>query len=354
MIRVQTLPCILVSRFVLLFFFALSAVTYAGPPSGPRSAKLVNLSTVPLIKAREVVVTGNVAWVAQNLDGMTAVDISRPGKPRIVKSFGSDRIQPLGLTTIAPSHLIIADRFRGLVIWDVKHADRPTSLSCIGLPGIASHVAVGTIGKRRIAAVACAGEGLTVVDITDMKTPRVVGRFTMRIDYSRRVFLDGNLCYLADHFDGGLKVVDLSVPENPMPIFQIAMKGFCESVGLNKSLLTVGYRNYGIRYFDVQRHFRSDSAMDRQSTPTISHLCTVSRSNTRVRTMDFVPGKFLAIANDESGIELYDLADRSRPLLAAEYTFTNPSQSAQSVLFHKGLLLVPAWDGGLYIFRVET
>lgn len=326
----------------------------AAAPEAPafgRGPQLEQVAHVQMEKARSIVFRGDTAYVAQNLDGMTQLDISNPRKPRVTRRFAPEELQPVDLEMIENRYLVVADRFRGLVVWDVRRADRPTSISQITVPGIATHVDVGMVGKRRIAAVACAGEGLVLVDTTRLHAPKVAGQFKMRVDFSRRVQLDGNIAYLADHFDGGLKVINIANPESPEPVFQLTLRGFCESVAVQDDLLLVNYRRYGMRFFHIQRH---GDARDEQTTPDLKLLSTVVQGRSQVRGMWPLPDGNLLVANDMMGMQLYNAENPAFPVLQDEVFFSKPEDAAQSCAEHDGYVYVPSWDGGLRIFRIES
>lgn len=302
-------------------------------------------------KARSIAFTEHHAWVGQNLVGMELLDIRNPSLPRRIKKFKPEEIQPLDIRVLDDDVLVIADRFRGLVLWDVSTPRTPVPLGSVKLPGIATSVDVTKVRGKRIAAVACGGEGMASVDITDPRRPVLLGLFQTRIDYSRRLVLDGNVAYLADHFDGGLKVLDLKNPSSPKPFFQVSIRGFCESVSRRGSLLAVGYRNYGFRLFEISS-LSGEANRDKQTTPVLRLQCNSVRTRSEVRDLLPIGDNLLLVANDVNGLELYDVSNRKFPLLLDEYEFGNAATAAQSVKTHSGHIYVPSWDGGLYILRI--
>ncbi len=310
--------------------------------------RLVHVAHVPLEKARKVAFHQDRVYVGQNLLGMTVLDASDAAHPRIIRRFTPEESQPLSIKAVEPDLLVVADRFRGLVLWDLSNPDKPTTYSELSLPGIATDVDVTNIAGQRIAAVACGGEGLVTVDLTDPTSPTLLGKFATRIDYARRILLHGATAFLADHFDGGLKLIDLSDPTSLRPWYQVRIRGFCEHASLRGDLLSVSYRNYGLRLFRLHTQVADDT-----TTPQLTLLGSTARSRSRVRTTALLSKERLLVANDEAGDELYDVADPSLPCLVDEYWFSSPQESAQSCAEHNGLIYVPCWDGGLNVFRVE-
>jgi hypothetical protein len=312
------------------------------------TARLVQIASVPVAKAREITFLGDHAFVSQNLEGMTLVHIADPRNPRIVRQFEPGMMQPLFAKALEPSMLLVADRFRGLGIWDVADPEAPTSVSETLLSGIATHLDIFRDGESRFAAVACGGAGLAIVDITSPTLPQIAGRATKGTDYARRVLVRNRIGFLADNFDGGMKVFDLSVPADPRPFYQVRIRGFCDSVDFRDNVLFAAYRTYGTRLFRLNDE--AGVADDRPATPSLTHLCTLFRSNDHVRNAVPVDDDLLVVANDESGIDLYDVTNPSAPVLVDIH---RTSGTAMSAAQYRGIVYVTAWDQGILVFDVK-
>ncbi len=85
---------------------------------------------------------------------------------------------------------------------------------------------LGTVAERGVVSVRSRGNhmfvstvtGLTVLDITDPRVPRKVGRLDMRLAQNEDVDLGGNILLLSDEpgvGEGVLHVIDISDPANP-------------------------------------------------------------------------------------------------------------------------------------------
>ncbi|AXA36456.1 MAG: hypothetical protein N2644_00160 [Candidatus Sumerlaea chitinivorans] len=316
----------------------------------PRKAHLIQVAHVPLPTARAVALQGRFVWVAQNFAGATLLDLSDPTSPTIVRRFAPTDLQPLHFQVVdKPPTLVVADRFRGLVIWDVASPDQPTSLSELRLPGIATHVDVFTFNGRRLAAVACGGEGLTVCDITDPRAPRIVAHANRGTDYSRRVKTVGRLILLADNFDGGLKVFGLRDSLELVPYYQVRIPGFCEAVAVKEDLVFCAYRTYGTAIFRLKNVPTNESALD--TPPTLELLCQLYRTKDYVRDVVPLENDFLAVLNSEGGVDLYDVRDPQAPLLVSD--FLTPDVAMSAAVLHNWVC-VAAWDAGLLVTRLEV
>src|SRR5262249_15389136 len=141
-------------------------------------------------------------------------------------------------------------------------------------------------------------------------------------------------------------------PKRPTLLIKVALRGFCEAAAKEDNILFCAYRNYGLKSFRVRGPLET-AAEDNSSTFSLTLLCSNYRSKDRVRDLTLFDS-FLAVADDEGGLDLYDVSKPELPLLCDEFRpDEGTGASAQSVRMYKGFLYVPSWDGGLYVLRVE-
>lgn len=343
------------SSFTLAFLVACTGAGDSGSRhiaelSGPRNARLVLAARVPLQTARAIVFQGHYAWVAQNFAGATLLDLSEPTSPTLLRQFPPSELQPLHFQFLAdPPTLVAVDRFRGLVLWDVSSPDQPTSLSELRLPGIATHVDLLTVNQRRLAAVACGGEGLTICDITDLRAPRAVAHANTGTDYARRVEATGRLLLLADNFDGGLKVFGLRDCLELVPYYQVRIPGFCEAAAVKGDVVFCAYRTYGTAIFRLKYVPTNDT--DLPTTPALELLCQLYRTKDYVRDILPLDNDYLLVLNSEGGVDLYDVRDPQVPLLVSD--FPTPDVAMSAAVLHTWVCIA-AWDAGLLVTRLEV
>jgi hypothetical protein len=207
-----------------------------------------------------------------------------------------------------------------------------------------------TTDGLRIAIMARAGEGLVCVDITDPEQPRLTDHFTTGIDFSREVAVADGIVYLADSRDGGLKALRLVSPGRLEPLYQAELFGACWSLHLHGGQLLAGYFNHGFRIFDLPDN---QDLADAATTPVLSLISTVLRNRSMVRGIAPV-GPHLVIANEQIGIDLYNVENSALPWLSDEYHFkAKPGMEAQSCAVYRNTIYVPAWEAGLMVFRIS-
>ena len=311
------------------------------------SAPLDLVTSIPLIRARQVVFQGDLGWVAQNMDGAALVDFSDPAHPRLVRQFPPEFMQPLFWQVFhEEKRLVSADRFRGIITYDVSIAENPTTVSVLPLEGMTTGFDVTqTTDGRQIAVLSRAGAGLMAVDISDPATPRITDSFTSGVELTRAVAVRDGLIYVADSAEGGLKVLRLTAPGKFVPLYQANFPGRCQSLTAAGDYLVAGYGPYGIRVFE----FPTDA---NETTPTLKLLTTVLLNRNRVKAGAATPEGLLFTANEEMGIDMIDLRKPALPVLRGEFVpHAVPGLSVQSVTVKDGWLFAPAWDAGVLVFR---
>ena len=313
------------------------------------------ISRVKMTRARSAATIGNSVFVAQVLDGMTLVDLAKPSQPRVVRRFAPKEIQPLDMV-VDGQELLIADRFRGLVIWDVSTPDAPTSLSALALPGIATGITLTRKPDgRRFAAMACGGAGLQMVDVTSSTAPRLLGGFTRGIDYAREAAQFSGGYFIADNADGGLKLLDTTDPAAPRLVAQWNHAGFCESVQSVQHHVVTAWRTGGVAFYG------SSMGISGTSRPEIPMNLNYTIYRSRSYAHDAVilspdPKKpayspLVAVADGGSGVVIYDITNQQLPIKVAE---VETGGDATGLVQHGPLLLACCWDAGLVVLKLKS
>lgn len=91
--------------------------------------------------------------------------------------------------------------------------------------------------------------GLTVLDVSDPSSPRLVGSLETYRHWAMSVAADGHYAYLADA--DGVAVVDVSIPESPAAVAWLAMPDEARDVALDGTTLWVAGGSEGLVAVDV-------------------------------------------------------------------------------------------------------
>ncbi|MHB1038377.1 MAG: Ig-like domain-containing protein, partial [Pirellulales bacterium] len=170
--------------------------TLPGEAESPDSAALtVTIDTVapdPLFSrrlggydtfgyAREVVVSGSLAYLAAGDDGVVILDVSNPARPM---RFGGDDTsgEACGVLVTGPL-AYVADRQAGLQIIDVSNPAAPVRLGGFDTSGFALSVAV----SDTLAYVADWDAGLQIIDVTKPAAPVRLGGYDTRCPFRKSV-----------------------------------------------------------------------------------------------------------------------------------------------------------------------
>lgn len=319
---------------------------WAGLPGSGFAGEIDLVTSVPLRQARQVEFQGDFAWVAQNLEGAALLNVSVPDRPELVRQFPPDVMQPLYFRIFPEDNrLISADRFRGLVIYDVSQPDEPTTVSAMPVPRMTTGLDVSvTTSGRRIVVLARAGDGLASIDITDEKMPRLVDEFTTGVEFTRSVVVHEGIVYAADSEEGGLKVLRLLEDGCFQPLYQVNYGGKCQAVAVMGDYLLTGYGRYGMRVFQLPDDLEITS-------PTLRFVSLSLRNRARSKAFAFAENRWVFSGNEQNGIDMMDLDNPLFPVLSGEFIPEGIATEIHSVSIRDGYLYAAGWDAGVLVFK---
>lgn len=167
--------------------------------------------------ANDLAVADGFAYVAAGPAGLQVVDVADPGFSTRIGSLATP-----GIATdlaVAGDIVYLVDEL-GLRVIDVTDPAAPLLLDELETPGRARGVDV----EGPLVAIADEDAGVHLVDVTDPAAPFLLGSTPTRPDGISRaadVTLRGSLAYVADGREavlGGLRVLDVSEPTNPVVV----------------------------------------------------------------------------------------------------------------------------------------
>ena len=160
------------------------------------------------LSAEDVVVVGNLAYVADQDSVLVVVDVTDRAAPVVLGNVGKTGNENGVALDVAGSYAYVAVEADGVYIVDVSQAANPTTVGIF--PGAyAKDVAV----VDTLAYVADQDYGLRIVDVSDPTAPVLLGGTPS--DGPFGVAVDGDYAYCADN-DSGFCVVDISDPTTPV------------------------------------------------------------------------------------------------------------------------------------------
>ena len=98
------------------------------------------------------------------------------------------------------------------------------------------------------------GEGprLTILDVSNLANPTVVGKTLPLPDTVKDLYVAGDYAYIANEFYGGLQVVDVSNPTAPTVVGSDETLNYAEGVAVSGDIAYVA-NCHGPRYLNSQR-----------------------------------------------------------------------------------------------------
>jgi len=164
---------------------------------------------------RDAEVIGNFAYCVFT-SGLGILDISDPANPALI---GRKQIAGMGeAIDVEGEYAYFVSHRAGLNIIQVSDPANPILLGTyqISIPIYMTEVSV----SGNYAYLACADSGLHIVDISDPEDPQLAGRYDAGRPISR-IFVSDGLAYVPASSGTGSDIVNVSDPQNPIPIGNI-------------------------------------------------------------------------------------------------------------------------------------
>jgi len=183
--------------------------------------------------AQKIQVKDSLAFIASGLSGLWILDVSDPVKPKSISNintggYTSDLVVEDSLVYIVNSAIYsVQDTSRGLWIIDVSNISQPVIIShYVGIVRFpSSYFHPNSIFKKDSMVLISQSGGvqndstLEIIDISNPFSPNIVSVF--RTNYSPYdLCISDTVVYLATA-DGGLRLVNISNPRNPVEISSI-------------------------------------------------------------------------------------------------------------------------------------
>jgi len=352
--------------------YAYVALGYGGlyifDVSSPNEPVLTGQYNTPVLAAN-LFVQGGLAFIADLDGGLLIIDVSNPSNPVLAgtydtPSFAHDVFVENDLA-------YVANWASGLQIIDVSDPANPVLAGSLDTPDRANSVFV----KSGLAYVG--GNGLQILNVSDPAHPELVGSYDTTRD-PQKILVDGNLAYVASgmsllilnvsdpanpvfagsidtpddiwdiftkdglaylaDFMGGLQIVDVSDPYNPVFVFSGSynMMGDVMGVFVQDGSAFVANGTRGLRIIDVALPANPELA---GSYNTLGNAYGV-----------FVHDGLAYVADCSNGLQVLDISDSTNPMLAGS---CDTPGCAHDVFVENGLAYVTDYEKGLHIVDVS-
>ncbi len=213
----------------------LKVIDISNPASPTQVAHVSGPSGAPY----RVAISGNYAYVAEDVAGVQIIDISTPTSPSHVAYF--DTSGYVYGVTVSGSYLYMADAAGGLKIANISTPNSPTLTGSYDTAGTAYRVAV----SGNYAYVMDGTSGVVVIDISTPASPTLAGTYDTDGTASD-VVISGTTAYVSDR-ETGVKVLDISTPSAPSLLTSYDTAGSARNLYVNGSQLHIADFNGGLQ-----------------------------------------------------------------------------------------------------------
>ena len=176
--------------------------------------------------------------------------------------------------------------------------------------------------------------GLRVIDVSDPENPVEVGYYDTP-GYAHRVCISGGYAYVADNW-AGLRIIDVSDPSNPVEVGHHDTPTIAVGIYVSGDYAYVTDRDAGLRVIDVSAPGNPEE---------------VGYYDTPGWALDvYVSGDYAYVADEDSGLRVIDVSDPRNPV---EVSYYETLGSAHGVYVLGDYAYVAGSDGGLRIIDVS-
>ena len=205
---------------------------------------------------QDVKVSGDYAYVVNDVQDFRVLDISDPANPSVVGTYNT----PTGGmgVDLQGNYAFVANSEYNLEILDVSDPQNITEVGTYSTSSIINGIDV----EGNYAYLTCGSNGLYIIDISNPSNPTLVGIANESTDVFYKVKVVGSYAYVTDGL-AGLRIIDVSDPANPV---------------------LIGTYN----------------------TPYVARGVDIS-------------GSYAYVADEQSGLQIIDISDPANPVLAASY-----------------------------------
>jgi hypothetical protein len=188
-----------------------------------------------------VAVAGNHAFLSDRMAGLWVLDIHDPHDPSVAGQF-TDAAGALAVAILDSAALVASEG--GLHVVDIHDPSNPQPIALV--PGYFAY-GIGLSGRR---ACIAALNTLEVVDLTEPALPQTLGRYDASGSSASAAAFAGDLAYLPDS-DGGLRVLDLRDPTNPVSAGTYQSTGHIDGIALAGDHALLAISDVGIEIVNL-------------------------------------------------------------------------------------------------------
>jgi len=183
------------------------------------------------------------------------------------------------------------------------------------------------------------GPRLIILDASNPLHVYLVGKTRPLPGVVRGIFVAGSYAYVASD-PGGLRVVDVSTPSNPIEVGSENSHGYAMDVVVKGDYAYVTYYN-GLSLIDVSA----------PSHPMEVGFCVTPGDDATAAT---VAGGYAYVAAGPAGLRVVDVSTPSSPIEVGTLNTPSEARGVRDVTVAGGYAYVADWDAGLRVVDIST
>ncbi len=276
--------------------------------------------------AQAVGVSGDLAFFGGFEFGLSILDISDPGAPAEQGSFSTGGAQGL---FVSGDSVFVADPRSVLRILDVSDPTAPVEVGSADTSGSAVDVVV----SGDLAFVAERGSGLQVIDISAPSTPLEVGSLDtpgIALDIS----LSGTLAFIAD--GSGVLIAQVANPAVPAQVGFLQAPKDARNVAVSGDLALIATRSSGLSIMDISNPMSPVELGSLDNPGSASGLA--------------LSGDLAFLVDSSAGLVVVDVSDAAAPVMVGS---ADTPGSAFDVVVSGDIVFVADFGSGLRILDVS-
>lgn len=246
---------------------------------------------------------GTVKFVGSGA-GVIILDVTNPASPVKISEISTRGLVDAIYFDESTNRLYVTAYFAGFEIWDLSNIAAPVKIgggSTNGLPR------GGIYADANYVYIVAVAEGIQIYDITTPSAPVNVGNCLLDPNSLAWTSAKSGNFIFAALTDGGMAVVDVSDPENP--VVAGTYSDIVYGVGVANDIVYVVSYSFGLNILDV-----SDP-----SNITVTGTCSIPGFPYRVKVI----GDYAYVGNTDysgaGGINVVDVSDPENPSLVTSY-----------------------------------
>ncbi len=225
-------------------------------PRAPRDQ-----ATFPVPRIEDIVISGDVAYLAAGGDGLQLIDLADPTAPQLIET-----VETITWALDVQDDLLYTSVNRGdypneqdsLLIYGLEESGSPLELGSCDLNYRFGMVAVDggiVVGAANISTTSTPVTRISIIDVSAPAAPEIIGTTTLH-GSPTAVDVAGHYVYLTtSHWEDpdqhGLHIMDISDPAHPVDIATVRTKGDAIEVALADNLAYVSDTIDGVLVYDI-------------------------------------------------------------------------------------------------------